>query len=82
MTKQELTRMADDRQAPVRHPGELLFCHEVLSYPEDPRCQRSPSVLEPSRHLRCDITVARVKVLCESSVPCLTYASSGHLEAA
>ena len=41
--------MAQDRQAPLGHPGQLLLGHRVSFLVGDPKCQPSPSVPERRR---------------------------------
>jgi hypothetical protein len=40
----DLLGVAQDRQAPLGHPGQLLLGHGVSSLVGDPECQPSPSV--------------------------------------
>ena len=40
----DLLSMAQDRQASLGHPGQLLVGHGVSSLVGDPECQPSPSV--------------------------------------
>jgi len=40
----DLLSMAQDRQAALGHPGQLLLGHEVSFLVGDPECQPSPSV--------------------------------------
>jgi hypothetical protein len=40
----DLLSMAQDRQASLGHPGQLLLGHGVSSVVGDPKCQPSPSV--------------------------------------
>jgi hypothetical protein len=40
----DLLSMAQDRQAPLGHPGQLLLGHRVSSLVGDPECQPSLSV--------------------------------------
>jgi hypothetical protein len=40
----DLLSMAQDRQASLGHPGQLLLGHGVSSLVGDPKCQPSPSV--------------------------------------
>src|SRR5512133_335924 len=57
----DLLSMAQDRQAPLGHPGQLLLGHRVSSVVGDPKCQPSPSV----PYLACDLT--RLRGLCSSA---------------